>query len=588
MDTPNLQPEVIYQGIPASPGVAIGPVHAVPRGFAAPEVYEIEADQVPHEQERFSQALEMTKRQLQELQRRLESLAGSEPGDIFEAHIMLLEDPAVVKRVASAIETRLQNAEYVFYAVMQTYLEAMRRVPDPYLRERTVDIEDVSQRVLRAFRNDAEPRHLPPDGSHILMAYDLTPSDTVGMDRRHILGFVTEQGSINSHTAILARAFGIPAVVGLNASIIDVTTLSNVILDGYAGKLIIHPAETTLERYRTLEREKQVVQNRVDAHRGASTDTTDGRHVTVSANMELLDELELVTRSGAKGIGLYRTEFLLLNGAEIPDEATQTAAYSRLVEAMAPHRVIIRTLDAGGDKLPVEPLTEPEPNPFLGWRGIRVSLARPAMFRDQIRAILRASGLGSVAVMFPLVSGISEVERARDMISRCMDELDREGVPFDRKIPVGIMVEVPSAAVCADILASKVDFFSIGTNDLIQYTVAADRVNPHVAELYRPTHPAVIRLIKRTIDAGRDHGIWTGICGEMAGDIRLTPLLIGLGATELSVGPQQVPRVGEAIRSVSHAECAAMADEAMRQTRSYDILNSSIEIARRSYGFLLD
>ena len=588
MDTPNVPAEVVYQGIPASPGIAIGPVHAVPRGFAAPEVYEIETAQVPHEQERFRAALEMTKRQLQELQRRLESLAGSEPGDIFEAHIMLLEDPAVVKRVISAIESRLQNAEYVFYAVMQTYLEAMRRVPDPYLRERTADIEDVSQRVLRAFRNDAEPRHLPPDGSHILMAYDLSPSDTVGMDRRQILGFVTEQGSINSHTAIIARAFGIPAVVGLNASIIDVTTLSSVILDGYAGKLIIHPTQATLDRYVVLAKEKKVVQNRVDAHRGAATETTDGQHVTVSANMELLDELDLVVNSGAKGIGLYRTEFLLLNGAEIPDENSQAEAYGRLVRALAPHRVIIRTLDAGGDKLPVEPLTEPEPNPFLGWRGIRVSLSRPAMFRDQIRAILRASGLGQVAVMFPLVSGISEVERARDMIARCMDELDAEGVPFDRKIPVGIMVEVPSAAVCADILASKVDFFSIGTNDLIQYTVAADRVNPHVAELYRPTHPAVIRLIKRTIDAGRDHGIWTGICGEMAGDIRLTPLLIGLGATELSVGPQQVPRVGEAIRSVSHAECAAMADEAMRQTRSYDILNSSIEIARRSYGFLLD
>jgi phosphotransferase system enzyme I (PtsI) len=588
MDTPHLQSEVVYEGIPASPGIAIGAVHAVPRGFAAPEVYEIEPDQVPHEQERFAAALEMTKRQLQELQRRLENLAGTEPGDIFDAHIMLLEDPAVLKRVITAIESRLQNAEYVFYAVMQTYMEAMRRVPDPYLRERTADIEDVAQRVLRAFRNDTEPRHLPPDGAHILMAYDLSPSDTVGMDRRQILGFVTEQGSVNSHTAIIARAFGIPAVVGLNASIIDVTTLSNVILDGYAGKLIIHPADATLEHYRNLERKKQLVQNRVDAQRDATTETTDGRHVTVSANMELLDELELVTHSGAKGIGLYRTEFLLLNGAEIPDEATQAAAYSRLVEGMAPHRVIIRTLDAGGDKLPVEPLTEPEPNPFLGWRGIRVSLSRPAMFRDQLRAVLRASGRGSVAVMFPMVSGISEVERAREMISRCMDELDQEGVPFDRHIPVGIMVEVPSAAVCADILASQVDFFSIGTNDLIQYTVAADRVNPHVAELYRPTHPAVIRLIKQTIDAGRNHGIWTGICGEMAGDIRLTPLLIGLGATELSVGPQQVPRVGEAIRSVSHAECTALAEEAMRQTRSYDILNSSIELARRSYGFLLD
>ncbi|MCF7674099.1 MAG: phosphoenolpyruvate--protein phosphotransferase [Akkermansiaceae bacterium] len=580
--------EVTFLGIPASPGIAIGPIYAVSRGFAAPEVFEIEPSQVPHEQERFSQALDRTRQQLQELQQRMEHLAGSEPGDIFEVHIMLLEDPAVVKRVHAAIASRCQNAEYVFFATMQTYLEAMRRVADPYLRERTVDIEDVALRVLRAFRNDNEPRHPGSDGPHILMAFDLTPSDTVGMDRRHILGFVTEQGSVNSHTAILARAFGIPAVVGLEGSILDVTTLSLTVLDGYAGKLIVHPKPETLEHYRKLVIDKQRIRAQVESHRDVATETTDGQHVTVSANMELLEELELVTHSGAKGIGLYRTEFTLLSGGEIPDELAQAHTYTRVVEAISPHRVIIRTLDAGGDKLPVEPLTEPEPNPFLGWRGIRVSLARPAMFRDQLRAILRASGVGPVAMMFPMVSGISEVECARELIARCMDELDREGVPFDRAIPVGIMVEVPSAAVCADILASLVDFFSIGTNDLIQYTVAADRVNPHVADLYRPTHPAVIRLIKNTIDAGRDHGIWTGICGEMAGDIRLTPLLIGLGARELSVGPQQVPRVGEAIRTVNHAECVALADEAMRQTRSHDILNSSLEIARKCYGYLLD
>ena len=320
----------------------------------------------------------------------------------------------------------------------------------------------------------------------------------------------------------------------------------------------------------------------------AATETLDGHHLTVSANIELLEELELVAHCGAKGVGLYRTEFLLLNGSDIPSEAVQAEAYSRVARALAPHPVIIRTLDAGGDKLPVEPLTEPEPNPFLGWRGIRVSLARPAMFREQLRAILRASAVGKVAVMFPLVSGLSEVERARELIRRCMDELDREGVPFDHQLPVGVMVEVPSAAVCADLLAPHVDFFSIGTNDLIQYTVAVDRVNPHVAELYRPTHPAVIRLIKHTIDAGIAHGIWTGICGEMAGDIRLTPLLIGLGAKELSVGPQRVARVGQAIRSLNLAECSAMATDVLGQTRSYDILNMSLEIATRSYGYLLD
>ncbi len=582
------EPEIIYEGIPASPGIAIAPLHVVARGFSAPEVYEIDDCEVGREQDRFRLAVEITKRQLIELQSRLEDLSGENESGIFEAHVMMIEDRAVVERVLGAIASRLQNAEFAFYAVMQNFLEAMRRIPDPYLRERTADIEDVAQRVLRNFSPDNEARHLGPDDRHILVAYDLAPSDTASMNRRHVLGFATEQGSVNSHTAILARAFGVPAVVGLEGAVIDVMALAPAILDGYTGKLILHPAPDTLERYRKLSDAKAIVRSSLDAKRGAATETVDGRAITVSANIEIVDELPLVKRSGAKGIGLYRTEFLLLNGEEMPDEKQQVEIYSKVARAMAPHLVIIRTLDAGGDKIPVEPLTDPEPNPFLGWRGVRVSLARPAMFREQIRAILRASACGKVAVMFPMISGLSEVWRCKEMVRRCMDELTKEGIPFDPDLPVGIMIEVPAAALCADLLAPEVDFFSIGTNDLIQYTVAVDRVNPHVADLYRPTHPAVIRLIKRTIDAANDNGIWTGICGEMASDIRLTPLLIGLGVEELSVGPQHVASVGQAIRSLSYAECAAVADEALRHSRSQGILDLSMALARKHYGELLD
>jgi len=582
------QPEIIYEGIPASPGIAIGPVHVVARGFTPPDVYEIEESEIPSEQERFKLAIDITKRQLVELQNRLVDLSGENERGIFEAHVMMIEDPAVYKRVMDGISKRQQNAEFTFYAVMQNFLEAMRRIPDPFLRERTSDIEDISQRVLRNFSPDTDPRHQGPEGQHILVAYDLTPSDTASMNRRHVLGFVTEQGSVNSHTAILARAFGIPAVVGLEGSVIEVMALSPAIVDGYTGKLILNPGAETLERYRKLGDAKAKVRSSLESKRDAITETRDGRMLTVSANMGMVDELPLVKRSGAKGVGLYRTEFLLLEGEEMPDEKHQGEIYSRVAREMAPHRVIIRTLDAGGDKLPVEPLTEPEPNPFLGWRGIRVSLARPAMFREQIRAIVRASASGNVAVMFPMISGLSEIWRGKEMVRHCMDELEKEGVPFDRNLPVGIMVEVPAAALCADLLAPHVDFFSIGTNDLIQYTVAADRVNPHVADLYRPTHPAVIRLIKRTIDAGVDNGIWTGVCGEIAGDIRLTPLLIGLGVEELSVGPQQVLRVGQAIRSLSYAECAAMSDEALRHTRSQGVMDLSMALARKHYGDLLD
>jgi phosphoenolpyruvate-protein phosphotransferase (PTS system enzyme I) len=588
MSKSETEQETIYEGIAASPGIAIAPVHVVARGFSAPEVYEITEDQVPREQERFSHALEITKRQLTELQDRLEDLSGDNESGIFEAHVMMLEDRSVLDKVHNAISSRLQNAEFAFYAVMQNFLEAMRRIPDPYLRERTSDLSDVAERVLRNFSSEGDTRITAPEDKHILVAYDLTPSDTASMNRRHVLGFAIEQGSVNSHTAILARSFGIPAIVGLDGAIIDIMALSPAILDGYAGKLILHPTKETLELYRKLSLEKERVKNSLDAMRGAATQTLDGRALTVSANIELVNELALVKRSGAKGIGLYRTEFLLLNGDEMPDEQRQAEAYSRVTREMAPHSVIIRTLDAGGDKLPVEPLTETEPNPFLGWRGIRVSLARPEMFRTQIRAILKASAYGKTAVMFPMISGLAEVQESKDMVRRCMDELEKENIPFDRYLPVGIMIEVPAAAICADILAPEVDFFSIGTNDLIQYTVAVDRVNPHVAELYRPTHPGVIRLIKRTIDAANDNGIWTGVCGEMAGDIRLTPLLLGLGVEELSVGPQQVPRVGQAIRSLNHAECAAMANEALRTRRSQGILDMSMELARKHYSDLLD
>jgi phosphoenolpyruvate-protein phosphotransferase (PTS system enzyme I) len=580
--------EVVYQGIPASPGISIGPLHVMARGFSAPEVYQIEESEIGREQERFRAASEVTKKQLIELQQRLEALAGGKESDIFEAHRMLLEDRAVVDKVTSAITERGQNAEYAFYAVMQNFLEAMRRIPDPYFRERTADIEDVCQRVLRNFRGDGEVRQQTPEEQHILVAYDFSPSDTAAMNRRHILGFAAELGSVNSHTAILARALGIPAVLGLDGTVIDIQTLTPGILDGYAGKLILHPSEETQTYYRTLSAEKAKVRTALEAMRDAATDTTDGRAITLSANVELIEELPLVKRSGAKGIGLYRTEFLLLNGEEMPDESQQTAAYTRMVKEMAPHSVIVRTLDSGGDKLPVEPLTDPEPNPFLGWRGIRVSLSRPAMFKDQLRAVLRASAHGKIAVMFPMVSGLSELKRARAALRECMDELSKAEIPFNPDMPVGVMIEVPSAAVCADLLAPEVDFFSIGTNDLIQYTVAVDRVNPHVADLYRPTHPAVIRLIKRTIDAANANGIWTGVCGEMAGDIRLTPLLIGLGVEELSVGPHQVPRVGQAVRSLSHAECAAMADEALKKGHSYEILGLSLALARKHYGNLLD
>ena len=590
MADPATAKETVLQGTPVSPGIAIAPVHVIARGFSAPDVYVIAEADVAAEQARFREAIATTKAQLDELQSRISGLSAENTAGIFEAHIMVLEDPVVLARVNDAIASRRQNAEYAFYAVFQNFLEAMRRVHDPYLRERTADIDDICQRVLRNFRTTADHRPHGTDTRHIIVAFDLSPSDTAAMNRKLVLGFATELGSVTSHTAILARSLGLPAVVALDHAVINVTTLSQAILDGYSGKLILHPTPETLARYRQLEQEKLRVRSTVEAERNAECATTDGREITLSANIEFLEELPQVRSSGAKGIGLYRTEFLLLNseGGDMPDEAAQTVAYTRAAQATAPHQVIIRTLDAGGDKLPAEPLIDPEPNPFLGWRGIRVSLARPAMFRDQLRAILRASAHGKLAVMFPLVSGLGEVTAAKKLLRQCMDELAKEKVPFDPNIPIGIMVEVPSAAIMADLIAPEVDFFSIGTNDLVQYTLAVDRVNHHVANLYRPTNPAIIRLIKRTVDAANANGIWTGVCGEMAGDMTLTPLLIGLGIDELSVGAHLVAPVHSAIRALSHAECAAMADAALKERNSVAIREMSQKIARACYPQLLD
>ncbi len=435
--------EIIYTGIPASPGIAFGPIHVIARGFSAPDVYAIPEEDIAEEQARFTNAVTVTKRQLTDLQEKLESLSGNKESEIFEAHVLLLEDYTLLEKVDTAIRERRQNAEFAFYAVMQNFLEAMRRIPDPYLRERTADIEDVCQRLLRNFAVDEDHSNQEPDGKHILLAYDLSPSDTASSNRKNLLGFATEQGSVNSHTAILARSFGIPAVVGLDASVIQVTALTPAVVDGYSGKLILNPCRETLEKYISILEEKEKRRSELDAKRDEATTTTDGREITLSANIEFLQELHQVKNSGAKGVGLYRTEFLLLNGTEMPDENAQTEAYSRVAKEIAPHMSIIRTLDAGGDKLPIEPLTEPEPNPFLGWRGIRVSLSRPDMFRDQLRAILRASAFGKVAVMFPLVSGLSELLQAREILQRCMDELSGKNIPFDPAIPVGVMIEVP-------------------------------------------------------------------------------------------------------------------------------------------------
>lgn len=578
--------ERVFHGSPVSRGIAFGPVYVSARGFSAPDVYEISAEGVAHEKERLAAAFEITRKQLIQLKERIDEVAGGDEGLVFEAHGMVLDDPSLQKKVEAAIEERRQNAEFCFYAVMQTVLEAMRRIIDPYLRERTIDIEDVSQRVLRNFRADEDA--VLPDHQHLLAAYDLTPSDTASMDRSKLLGFVTEAGSVNSHTAILARALGIPAIVGLGNVVLEIKTLAPAILDGYSGKFIVYPSEETSAHYRVLANLKKEKREALEQLRDQESTTLDGRHITLSANIEFTHELELVHDNRAEGVGLFRTEFFLLETGRFPTEEDQTATYTELARRTSPHLAIIRTLDSGGDKLSAEPLTEPEPNPFLGWRGIRVSLDRPDNFKEQLRSILRASAHGKVGMMFPFISGITEIRQCQTLVKECMTELTEDGTPFDADLQIGAMIEIPSAVLVADEIAKEVDFFSIGTNDLIQYTLAVDRINNRVAKLYRSSHPAVVKMIKMTTDAAKRANIWTGVCGEMAADLSLTPLLVGLGVDELSVGPRELSGVRKALLSLDFAACQKLAEEALHMATSAEIHDLSHAAAVAAYPDLIE
>lgn len=568
-------------GQPVSPGIAMGILRVEARGCPAPPARSISPTQLEAEWQRFEAALTRTEGELNALKARVETISGAAEAAIFDAHLLFLRDRTIIARLNKELPKRLQNIESVYYAVVQNFMEVIRRVDDPYLRSRVVDIADVLQRVLKNMAPAAmEQGGNDPDSPPcVLAAYDLAPSDTADLDPKCVLGFVTEMGSAVSHTAILARSLGLPAVVAVPRLVMDSRAGQFAILDGYSGQIILNPTEETQEHYRTLRAEKAQAYEKLVEMRDLPSETTDGHHIRLAANVEFAHEYPAIKRSGAEGVGLFRTEFFLLGGDSLPDEEAQYQHYRKLVESCAPHEVIFRTLDSGGDKLPFEVLEEKEDNPFLGWRGIRVSLSRPEIFKEQLRAILRASAHGKVGVMFPMISGLTEVKETRELLEECRAELRERGEAFDEQMRVGIMIEVPSAAMMTDVLARYVDFFSIGTNDLTQYTIAVDRVNYRVASMFRPAHPGVIRMMHHTIQAG----IPTAICGEMGGDITLLPLLVGLGATELSVGTHLLPLVRFGIRHLNYAECRAMAEQALQAEDSYTIRALSREVAERAY-----
>ena len=557
-------------GIPASPGIAIGRAFVYNRRFADIHQRPIASDMVEEEIVRFRAAVDEALNDLTQLQQRIAVDIDQDILKIFRAHQAVLEDPEVVDVTVVRIRREKTNAEYVFDDVMRGWIASYSSIENPFFRERTADFEDVHYRVLAKLTGSANPGIKAVKGEIVLVAHSLSPSDTAEIDRDAVCGFITDAGGQTSHTSIVARGLAVPAVVGANIATREISDGMTIIIDGNSGLVHLDPDPETIERYKETQSQLSVLEHELQELHGLPAETRDGKRIELSANIELPDELDDVLSHGADGIGLYRTEFLYLVRNKLPSEDEQTRTYLDIARRMAPHAVIIRTLDLGADKMPTQ--MPDEANPALGQRGIRLCLDRPEMFKVQLRAILRASVEGNVRVMFPMISGIHELRRAKELFEEARSELLEAGVPVGPSMSIGIMVEVPSAALTAGELAKEVDFFSIGTNDLIQYTVAADRGNPSIASLYNPCHPAVLRLVASIIDAAHENDIWVGVCGAMAAHPLAACILLGLGVDELSMSPIDIPEIKSLIRSADYQELRNVTREALDLPTSEEIM----------------
>ena len=580
--------EIRFQGAGVSPGLARGVIHVVRDDLDDVPRYHIEPSQIGNEIARFEAALVQTRVQILEMQQKIAEAIGAKDAAIFDAHLLVVEDRTLIDEVLRKLETDLCNVEWVFQEVATRYAETLNKIDDPYLRERALDIQDVTKRVVRNLQGKAPKTFLALTEPHILVTHNLTPSDTASMNRANVLGIATDLCSRTSHAAILARSLSIPAVVGLHDITVKLETGQHVLLDGSDGCLIVDPMPETLARYGEIESRRAKVAAQLKELRETTSTTRDGRHIVLSANIELPEDVEAVAANGAEGIGLYRTEFLYLNRTTLPTEDEQCETYRKVAERVWPHPLIIRTFDLGGDKLaPGTVDIGDELNPFLGWRAIRFCLENLDIFKTQLRAILRVSAVGNVKIMFPMISGLDELRRAIAVLEECKKELRNSKNQMAEKVEVGAMIEIPGAAISAGALASEVDFFSVGTNDLIQYALAVDRVNEKIAHLYQPTHPAVLRLLKMVADAAHAGNIWVGVCGEMAGDVAFVPLLLGLGMDELSTAAILVPRVKRAVQSLAIPECRELVEAALQLNTASEILARCLELADKRYGDLL-
>ncbi|MCG3203506.1 MAG: Phosphoenolpyruvate-protein phosphotransferase [Elusimicrobia bacterium] len=560
----------------ASDGIAIGPAFIMEDEDVAIPRWEVPKDRVKSELARFRYALGRTKDEMSSIHNKALKVFGKSHAKLMDAYLLILNDPFLNKDVIKIIETDRVNAEYALTQVIDRTIKVMENFEDEYFRDRKYDIMDVGHKILRHLMgHEKKTLHSIKEPS-VVLAHNLTPTDTMNLKDHMAIGFATNIGGKTSHAALLAQSMTIPAVVGMRDVTSRVRTGDMVIVDGHEGIVIVKPDEATVARYRADQKRRLDEEKRLEKLRDLPAQTVDGHRVTLAANIEVSEDVKVALKQGAEGIGLFRTEFLFLNRKSAPTEEEQYQSYRHAVRASVPFPVIVRTLDLGGDKLTPLGLggMSPESNPFLGLRGIRLCLKFPEIFKTQLRAILRASVDGKIKIMYPMVSGLDELRAANSLLQEVKSEMRSSLIPFDESMEVGMMVEVPSAALMVDILAREVDFFSLGTNDLIQYTLAVDRVNENVVNLYQPLHLAVLRLIDQTVKAGHNIGSkWVGVCGEMASEPDLVPILVGLDIDELSVSPSAVPKVKEVIRSTSYADCVQLTRNVMNA--------SSVEAAQR-------
>lgn len=569
-----------------SGGLAHGVVHVLKDQFDEPEPETIRPEQADHEMERLRKALAVTREEIEALRQQMIEGGGEAEADIFDAHLLILDDVTLLTQVEKRVRTEWLSVDYAYYQLMLKNINALRRMSDPYLRERFLDIKDVTHRVMRHLRGEMLETPMF-DHPVIVVAKDLTPSDTVQLDRSRVLGFAVETGSAVSHAAIIARSMNVPALVRVAGISDELHSGDLVLIDGDEGVLILNPSETTLDESRVREEAAEKREDVLHERRHEPAETLDGETVLVGVNGEFLEELEGLKDSGAEEVGLFRTEFLHL-ADPTASEDWLAAAYWQVIVGMEPRLVIFRTLDLGGDKVEEGYSLNPEPNPFLGWRGIRLSLGRTDLFKRQLRALLRAGAWRRVGIMFPMVTTVEEVVAAKALLKECAEELKAEKIAPPTELLVGAMIEVPGAALIADALAKHVDFLSLGTNDLVQYTLAVDRLNDRVADLYQTTHPAVLRLIELTVKSGHGQSVRVGMCGEMAADIGLTPLLLGMGLRELSVSSNQVARVKAAVRRLGTTDCRKLWESVRDLTDPAAIREKSLAVAKSRYADLFE